>query len=393
MTEDELRKVVAITTKHATSSIPLELKFRKADVPLEHADRARTDRIPFHVPTTCTFLNDTLKLCKVQDPHFDQTHGLAFYHGEPRFLKCAIPPPVDFVFPPKAQLPPVHFPNLYTPSFDALLSYNGAQSKNHYHLNSEVYDAIQRDIIAFGEKYIPLQSKVRLVLDLGSAGGSFGLMMNAMYNTQSLSVAYPDWPYCEYITERGGLCMNLDAKRPLPFAKHSFDLIHAAWLYHSFSPEPLQSLMLDVNRMPYAAPGRLLVHRRRHVAGAVRSTFSAFGYQPLFLAEKPLRSDVFISRNNKLEIHFFLIYLKPSEKWLQKNGVKMNFQLVVPTYEHVRPQQLGACRAGIPPVFRVVQPDMFARKFSVCAHVPVPLCRRVALFCCVCLFAYKCVWN
>jgi hypothetical protein len=222
---------------------------------------------------------------------------------------------VDFVFPPKAQLPPVHFPNLYTPSFDALLIYNGAQSKNHYHLNSEVYDAIQRDIIAFGAKYIPLQSKVRLVLDLGSGGGSFGLVMNAMYSTQSLSgwlaVAFSDWPYCEYITERGGLCMNLAAKRPLPFAKHSFDLIHSAWLYHSFSLEPLRSLMLDVNRMPYAASGRLLVHQRRHAAGAVRSMFSAFGYQPLFLAEKPLRSDVFISRNNKLEFHFFAIYLKP----------------------------------------------------------------------------------
>eukprot|EP01033_Poteriospumella_lacustris_P011870 gene11870-8464_t len=311
--EDELRKEVAITTKHATSSIPLELKFRKADVPLEHADRASNDRIPFHVPTTCTFLNDTLKICKVQDPHFDQGHNLAFYHGEPRFLKCAIPPPVDFVFPPKAQLPPVHFPNLYTPSFDALLSYNGAQSKNHYHLNSEVYDVIFKDIIAFGAKYIPLQSKVRLVLDLGSGGGSFGLVMNAMYNTQSLSVAYPDWPYCEYITERGGLCMNLDAKRPLPFAKHSFDLIHAAWLYHSFSPEPLQSLMLDVNRM-LRPGGYLWIDDGMSLAQyeVIKRTFSAFGYQPLFLAEKPLRSDVFISRNNKLEIHFYAIYLKPS---------------------------------------------------------------------------------
>eukprot|EP01033_Poteriospumella_lacustris_P011857 gene11857-8452_t len=103
----DLQKIAATTSKTATTSIPLELKFRKADVPLEHADRAgHGDRIPFQVPSTCKVLNDTLELCKIQDPHFDQTYGLAFYHGEPRFLKCAIPPPVDFVFPPKAQLPP-----------------------------------------------------------------------------------------------------------------------------------------------------------------------------------------------------------------------------------------------------------------------------------------------
>jgi len=63
------------------------------------------------------------------------------------------------------------------------------------------------------------------MLDVGAGGASLGLLLKRLYDVQTVSTVFADWPYCEYITERGGLCMLLDAMIAFPFAKFSYDAV------------------------------------------------------------------------------------------------------------------------------------------------------------------------
>ncbi len=63
-------------------------------------------------------------------------------------------------------------------------------------------------------------------------GASLGLLLKRLYDVQTVSTVFADWPYCEYITERGGLCMLLDAMIAFPFAKFSYDVVHSSWIFY-----------------------------------------------------------------------------------------------------------------------------------------------------------------
>ncbi len=70
------------------------------------------------------------------------------------------------------------------------------------------------------------------MLDVGTGAASLGLLLKRLYGVQTVSTVFAYWPYCEYITERGGLCMLLDAMIAFPFAKFSYDVAHSSWIFH-----------------------------------------------------------------------------------------------------------------------------------------------------------------
>jgi len=75
------------------------------------------------------------------------------------------------------------------------------------------------------------------------------LLLKRKYDIQVLATIFPDWPYCEYITERGGLCILVDVMEAMPFAKFSFDLIHISWVYHGQQPKELIEMFLEIHRI------------------------------------------------------------------------------------------------------------------------------------------------
>ncbi|CAF4393957.1 unnamed protein product, partial [Rotaria magnacalcarata] len=74
-------------------------------------------------------------------------------------------------------------------------------------------------------------------------------ILKKRYDVTVLNTALPDFPYCEYITERGGLCAFLDGETVLPFAKFSFDAIHHSWVYHGATPARWREVLLEQNRI------------------------------------------------------------------------------------------------------------------------------------------------
>jgi hypothetical protein len=102
--------------------------------------------------------------------------------------------------------------------------------KNLYHFDAPVYDQDGLAEMALAAKYIPLKQKVRNMFDIGSGGGSLGVLLKAKYDIQTISSAFADWPYCEYITERGNLCLLIDVMEAMPFAKFSFDMVHISYV-------------------------------------------------------------------------------------------------------------------------------------------------------------------
>ena len=131
----------------------------------------------------------------------------------PPFLDCIHLPPEGYVWPAKhPELPSpgdaVNWPNLRAKVRQDLVEFNKGTPKNLYHFEAGVYDKDGLDELSIAAKYIPLQKKVRNMLDIGAGGGSLGVLLKAKYNIQTIASAFADWPYCEYMTERGELCSD-----------------------------------------------------------------------------------------------------------------------------------------------------------------------------------------
>ena len=183
---------------------------------------------------------------------------VAVRKGRPVSPSCVQLPPRGYVWPAKHALVPVsvtpgtdavHWPNLRVATLRDLLVFNRGTPKNLYHFNASFYDYEQEQIVAHAARYIPFDQKVRVMLDIGSGGGSLGLLLKRRYDVQVVSTVFADWPYCEYITERGNLCMYVDAMEAMPFAKFSYDVIHSSWVFHALLNQQLTHTFLEQNRI------------------------------------------------------------------------------------------------------------------------------------------------
>jgi SAM-dependent methyltransferase len=99
--------------------------------------------------------------------------------------------------------------------------------------------------------------------------------------------------YCEYMSERGELCLLVDVMEAMPFAQRSFDLIHVSWVYHGQTPKELWEFVHEIDRI--LRPGGYLYLRggwSNSQIIAQRSMLAALGYTVLYekVLEKP--SDV-----------------------------------------------------------------------------------------------------
>jgi len=182
--------------------------------------------------------------------------SLAVRRPKPKFAPCVQLPPEDYRFPKKVQSMPlavgeqaVHWPNLRVQKLEDLLVFNRGTPKNLYHFNASFYDYEQEAILDASAKYIPWGHKVRTMLDVGSGGASLGMLAKRRYDVQVVSTVFADWPYCEYISERGQICMYVDAMEPMPFAKFSYDVVHSSWVFHALYPNQLRAAYLEQNRL------------------------------------------------------------------------------------------------------------------------------------------------
>ena len=216
-------------------------------------------------PVTIPYLGE-YKLCDILDYRLEQWYQKQQFvipetpsHliEKPRAPQCIWPPPADFVFPSKhLQLPAVvngsswvRWSNHFVQNQYNLSMFNYGYDKNLYHFNAPFYDNEQLTKLDRLSAYIPFGTKIRNALDVGAGGGSLSLLMHRRYNIVTLNLVYAELPYCEYITERGGLCAHITAFYSMPFAKFSYDLIHIAWLFHMFSNENLISKLMEINRV------------------------------------------------------------------------------------------------------------------------------------------------
>ncbi|CAF4342751.1 unnamed protein product [Rotaria magnacalcarata] len=174
----------------------------------------------------------------------------------PRHFACVLLPPKNYQWPSKF----VNFPvlqnqlavpwsNLGLNSWKDLIQFNRGYPKNMIHFNASYYDILQEGSINTAAKYIPFGKKIRSMLEIGAGGGSVSFILKKRYDVTVLNTALPDFPYCEYITERGGLCAFLDGETVLPFAKFSFDAIHHSWVYHGATPARWREVLLEQNRI------------------------------------------------------------------------------------------------------------------------------------------------
>jgi len=226
-------------------------------------------------------------------------HG---FQGErrfvPKFLNCVHLPPTGYKWPEKYPALPynggregpgaVHWPNLRVNSRPDLVEFNKATPKNLFHFDAHEYDQDGLAEMALAAKYIPLKEKVRLALDLGAGGGSFGLLLKRKYDITTVATAFADWPYCEYMTERGELCMLVDVMESMPFAQRSFDLVHVSWVHHGQAPHELWDFSHETDRV--LRPGGYLYLRggwSNSQIIAQRSMYAALGYTVLYERVEP----------------------------------------------------------------------------------------------------------
>jgi len=245
----------------------------------------------------------------------NKTGGKIARHASIQTPPCAQLPPKGYVFPakypPLPMLPSPGQPMAKTPAgkVDAtavshgefpwqnlrmrqitdLLDFNSATPKNLYHFDAPNYDRQQHHFLQEVAHVIPFEQKVRLMLDVGAGGASLGLLLKRLYDVQSISTVFADWPYCEYITERGGLCVLLDAMIAFPFSKFSFDVVHSSWVFHGMYPKDLFSVFQEQNRI--LRPGGYLWWVggwSREQMAALQSYASALGYKELYSNVKPV---------------------------------------------------------------------------------------------------------
>jgi GMP synthase-like glutamine amidotransferase len=211
--------------------------------------------------------NETLSFCE-EEPRNEQFYQLSFFNRpgaghkvtprkeKPKFPSCVQLPPVDYKWPAKRPELPVkagqfgvNWHNLRVDTLKDLLVFNRGSPKNLYHFNASFYDLEQEAILNKVSKVIPFGPKVRLMLDVGAGGASLGLLLKRRYDVQTVATVFADWPYCEYITERGELCMYIDAMEPMPFAKFSYDVVHSSWVFHALFDNELRTAFLEQNRI------------------------------------------------------------------------------------------------------------------------------------------------
>ncbi len=264
-------------------------------------------------------------------PTVEQKFQFSFYgrhvvRGErnfPKFLDCAHLPPFDYKFPskmteiPAPQNSSVHWPNLRVKKLDDLIIFNSASPKNLFHFDAPSYDRDALKDINFASNFIPFKSKIRLALDIGAGGGSIGLLLKRRFDIQTLSIIFPDWIYCEYLGERGGLCVLVDVMEPMPFAQFSFDLIHSSWVYHGQQPEELLEMFTEIHRI--LRPGGYLWlgggFSNRQISFLRELLEEKFGFHPLHqsINKKPqsITDKISFGPNLPYDADWSVIYVKP----------------------------------------------------------------------------------
>ena len=243
---------------------------------------------------------------------------------KPRAPQCIWPPPSDFVWPGKHLTLPatvnsswVRWSNHYVMNDYNLSMFNYGYSKNIYHFNAPHYDTEQLAKLDRIAAHVPLGTKIRNALDVGAGGGSLSLLLHRRYNIVTLSLVYAELPYCEYITERGGLCAHITAFYSMPFAKFSFDLIHIAWLFHMFNGANLIDKLMEVNRV--LRPGGYLwweggfSYKQRD---DVKGWAAALGYEVVW-EESVDRFDKTMFGSEPHQCDFTAVFRKPSRGVVQ----------------------------------------------------------------------------
>jgi hypothetical protein len=120
--------------------------------------------------------------------------------GRPVSPACVQLPPRGYKWPQKHAVIPVpvggdgvYWPNLRVATLKDLLVFNRGTPKNLYHFNASFYDREQETIVSHAARYIPFDQKVRIMLDIGSGGGSMGLILKRRYDIQTVSTVFADW--------------------------------------------------------------------------------------------------------------------------------------------------------------------------------------------------------
>lgn len=244
----------------------------------------------------------------------------------PSYIGCTHLPPMGYKWPAKAvdfpaTSPAVHLPNLRIRALEDLTEFNRATPKNLYHFDAPNYDLDALDELELAERVIPFASKIRLMLDVGAGGGSLGLLIKKKYDVQTLSTVFADWPYCEYITERGGNCILMDVMEAMPAAKFSFDAMHVSWVYHGQRPEELRVMFHELNRV--LRPGGYMWLRggwSREQHDFLYSFLNSLGYVQLYnneqLKPKDITEKIFFGPDHTLAyaIDWTTIFVKPIDK-------------------------------------------------------------------------------
>ena len=255
---------------------------------------------------------------------------------KPRAPQCVWPPPSEFNFPGKhLQLPAVagsandsdssdnawaRWSNHFVANQYNLTMFNYGYSKNLYHFNAPFYDNEQLTKLNTIARYIPFGTKIRNALDVGAGGGSLSLLLHRRYNIVTLNLVYAELPYCEYITERGGLCAHITAFYSMPFAKFSYDFIHIAWLFHMFSGGDLIGKLMEINRV--LRPGGYLwweggfSYRQRD---DVKAWAASLGYVVVW-DESVDRFDKTMFNNEPHQCDYTAVFRKPSRGVVQCGG-------------------------------------------------------------------------
>ena len=188
--------------------------------------------------------------------------------------------------------------------------------QNLYHFNAPQYDHDGFEELSLGAAYIPFDSKVRTFLDIGAGGGSLGLLLRRKFGVEAMSIIFPDWPYCEYITERGGLCVLVDVMEAMPFAHWSFDAVHISWVYHGQQPHELTQMYTEIDRI--VRPGGYVWQRGGwswSQIKAQKALFDALGYTLLHekIQVKPedITKRISFGTDLPFEAEWWCIYVKP----------------------------------------------------------------------------------
>ena len=260
-------------------------------------------------------------------PRVEQGYQFQFYATNgvlrwPQFSSCVILPPKNYQWPSKQTKYPaatgdsaIFWSNLGLKSFNEVSTFNEPYTKNVYHFDSSLYDIQQEVGVNLAAQYIPFGKKIRTMLEIGGGSGSLAVSLSKRYDVTVINTVRPEFPYCEYITERGGLCILLDSVQAMPFAKFSFDVVHHSWVYHSLTPAQWRTVVLEQNRL--LRPGGYL-WMQDGSSNAVVETIKyvlveQLGYKVLYKRENkiPLPTTTYFGAD-PFESEWCFIFVKPN---------------------------------------------------------------------------------